>query len=148
MLSRLSQQSLISFSSTFVSSAAERIDLAIATNSPAALKISICDCFSDILYWAVLFPRTKLVIFFQVSLIATTKIKSPPRRLGKILKNSEMSQGQKSGRLFCASLQPPNALRVAVISSFPGGRWLFSLFACPLPSGECAPFSAWRYTCD
>ena len=49
MLSRLSQQSLISFSSTFVSSTAERIDLAIATNSPAALKISICDCFSDIL---------------------------------------------------------------------------------------------------
>ena len=49
MLSRLSQQSFISFSSTFVSSAAERTDLAIATNSPAALKISICDCFSDIL---------------------------------------------------------------------------------------------------
>ena len=49
MLSRFSQQSLISFSSTFVSSAAERIDLAIATNSPAALKISICGCFYDIL---------------------------------------------------------------------------------------------------
>ena len=49
MLSRFSQQSLISFSSTFVSSAAERIDLAIATNSPVALKISICGCFSDIL---------------------------------------------------------------------------------------------------
>ena len=63
MFNRFSQQSLISFSSTFVSSAAERIDLAIATNSPEALKISICGCFSDILYWAVLFPRTKLVIF-------------------------------------------------------------------------------------
>ena len=63
MFNRFSQQSLMSFSSTFVSSAAERIDLAIATNSPAALKISICGCFSDILYWAVLFPRTKLAIF-------------------------------------------------------------------------------------
>ena len=61
MLSRFSQQSLISFSSTFVSSAAERIDLALATNSPAALKISICDCFSDIL--GILFSPTKLVIF-------------------------------------------------------------------------------------
>ena len=56
----VSQQSLISFSSTFVSSAAERIDLAIATNSPEA----------------------------------TTKIKYPPRRLGKIPKNSYMSEGQ------------------------------------------------------
>ena len=61
MLSRFSQHSLISFSSMFVSSAAERRDLAIATNSPAALKISICDCFSDIL--GILFPPTKLVIF-------------------------------------------------------------------------------------
>ena len=40
-----SQQRLISFSATFVSSAAERIDLAIATNSPEALNISICGCF-------------------------------------------------------------------------------------------------------
>ena len=63
MLSRFSQQSLISFSSTFVSSAAERIDLAIATNSPAALKISICGCFSGI--WVILFSPTKLVIFSQ-----------------------------------------------------------------------------------
>ena len=46
---RFSQHSLISFSSTFVSSAAERIDLAIATNSPAALNIIICGCFSGIL---------------------------------------------------------------------------------------------------
>ena len=61
VLSRLSQQSLISFSSTFVSSAAERIDLAIATNSPEALNISICGCFSDIL--GILFSSTKLVIF-------------------------------------------------------------------------------------
>ena len=61
VLSRRSQHSLISFSSTFVSSAAERIDLAIATNSPEALKISICGCFSDIL--VILFPPTKLVIF-------------------------------------------------------------------------------------
>ena len=49
MLNRFSQQSFISVSSTFVSSAAEWIDLAMATNSPAALKISIYDCFSDIL---------------------------------------------------------------------------------------------------
>ena len=61
MLNRFSQQSLISFSSTFISSAAERIDLAIATNFPEALKISICDCFSDIL--GILFSPTKLVIF-------------------------------------------------------------------------------------
>ena len=72
----------------------ERINLAIATNSPEALKISICGCFSGILYWAILFPRTKLAIFSHVSLMATTKIKSPPRRLGKIPKNSEMSEGQ------------------------------------------------------
>ena len=89
---RFSQHSLISFSSTFVSSAAERIDLAIATNSPAALKISIWGCFSDIL--GILFSPTKLVIFFQVSLIATTKIKSPSRRFGKIPKNSEMRKEQ------------------------------------------------------
>ena len=61
VLSRLSQQSLISFSSTFVSSVAEQIDLAIATNSPEALKISICGCFSGIL--VILFSPTKLVIF-------------------------------------------------------------------------------------
>ena len=61
MLSRFSQQSLISFSSTFVSSAAERIDLAIATNSPEALNIRICGCFSGIL--VILFSPTKLVIF-------------------------------------------------------------------------------------
>lgn len=61
MFNRFSQQSLMSFSSAFVSSATERIDLAIATNSPAALKISICDCFSDIL--GILFSPTKLVIF-------------------------------------------------------------------------------------
>ena len=30
-----------------------------------------------------------------------------------------MSEGQKSGHLFYASSQPPNALRVTVISSFP-----------------------------
>ena len=42
----------------------------------------------------VLFPLTKLVIFFQVSLIATTKIKSPPRRFGKIPKSSEMRKEQ------------------------------------------------------
>ena len=61
MLSRFSQHSLISFSSTFVSSAAERIDLAIATNSLSALKISICGCFSDIL--GGFNSPTKLVIF-------------------------------------------------------------------------------------
>ncbi len=61
MLNRFSQQSLISFSSTFVSSAADRIDLAIATNSPAALNISICGCFSDIL--GGFNSPTKLVIF-------------------------------------------------------------------------------------
>ena len=78
--------------------------------------------------------------------VATTKIKCPPRRLGKIPKNSEMSEGQKSGHLFCASSQPPNALRVAVISSFPGGRWQSLLYAYPLPSGEYAPSFVWRYT--
>ena len=61
MLNWFSQQSLISFSSTFVSSAAERIDLAIATNSPEALNISICGCFSDIL--GGFNSPTKLVIF-------------------------------------------------------------------------------------
>ena len=49
MLNWFSQQSLISFSSTFVSSAAELIDLAIAINSPVALNIRICGCFSDVL---------------------------------------------------------------------------------------------------
>ena len=61
MLNRFSQQSFISVSSTFVSSAAERIDLAIATNSPVTLNIRICGCFSDIL--GILFSPTKLVIF-------------------------------------------------------------------------------------
>ena len=61
MLNRFSQHSLISFSSTFVSSAAERTDLTIATNSPAALNIRTCGCFSDIL--VILFSPTKLVIF-------------------------------------------------------------------------------------
>ena len=61
MLNRFSQQSFISVSSTFVSSAAERIDLAIAINSPVALNIRICGCFSDIL--VILFSPTKLVIF-------------------------------------------------------------------------------------
>ena len=144
MCSRFLQQSLISFSSAFVSSAAERIDLAIAPNSPAALKISICGCFSDIL--VILFSPTKLEIFSQVSPVVTNKIKCPTRRLGKIPKNSEMSEGQKSGRLFCVSLQSPNALIVADVSSFPGGRWQFSLFAYPLPFGECEPSSVWRCT--
>ena len=144
MYSRFSQQSLISFSSTFVSSAAERIDLAIATNFPEALNISICGCFSDIL--SCFNSPTKLVIFSQVSQMATTKIKYSFRRLGKVLRSSEMSQGQQSGYLFAAPLQSPNALRVAVISSFSGGRWQSSLFACPLPSGEYTPSSVWRYT--
>ena len=61
MFNRFSQQSLMSFLSAFVSSAAERIDLAIATNSPVALNIKICGCFSDIL--SILFSPTKLVIF-------------------------------------------------------------------------------------
>lgn len=61
MFNRFSQQSLMSFSSAFVSSATERIDLAIATNSPVALNIKICGCFSDIL--GILFSPTKLVIF-------------------------------------------------------------------------------------
>ena len=61
MFNRFSQQSLMSFSSAFVSSAAERIDLAIATNSPVALNIKICGCFYDIL--SILFSSTKLVIF-------------------------------------------------------------------------------------
>ena len=78
--------------------------------------------------------------------MVTSKIKPPSRRFGKIPKNSEMSEGQKSGRLFCASLQLPNNLIVAIISSFPGGRWQSSLFAYPLPSGEYAPSSVWKYT--
>ena len=61
MLNRFSQQSFISVSSTFVSSAAERIDLAIAANSPEALNISICGCFSEIL--GGFNSPTKLVIF-------------------------------------------------------------------------------------
>ena len=66
----------------------------------------------------------------------------------KIPKNSEMRKEQWSGHLFCASSQPTNALRVAVFSSFPGGRWQSSLFAYPLFSGEYVPFSVWIYTCD
>ena len=81
-----------------------------------------------------------------MSPVATTEIKYSSRILGEIPKNSEISEGQKSGHLFDASLQSPNALRVTVISSFPGGRWQSASSAYPLPSGEDVPSSVWRYT--